>query len=315
MQKFGIDVSRWQGDFNFLAAKEREGVEFAILKAGGSDAGNYEDSKFESFYKSCKSIGLPVGAYYFGRDLTVVDARISANHFVSLLAGKQFEYPVYYDVEGDMITKTDSKTLTDIILAFVDVVEKAGYWVGIYSSASFFNSEMEDKRLSKYAHWAAAWSEKPTLTSGNDYGIWQFGGSRNCIRSTQINGQTVDQNFCYLDYPSMIKDKGLNGFKNGSPEPTPEPVPTPANDKTLYRVQIGSFVIYDNAVNRYKDAQSKGFSPIIKKVTQGLSEYFRVQIGAFEVKQNAEAMLKSAKDAGYLDAYITTEDGEDICVE
>ena len=47
-QKFGIDVSHWQGDFNFARAKSNEGVEFAILKAGGGDAGLYKDSKFEA---------------------------------------------------------------------------------------------------------------------------------------------------------------------------------------------------------------------------------------------------------------------------
>ena len=46
-QKFGIDVSHCQGDFNFARAKSNEGVEFAIIKAGGGDAGLYKDSKFE----------------------------------------------------------------------------------------------------------------------------------------------------------------------------------------------------------------------------------------------------------------------------
>ena len=45
-QKFGIDVSHWQGDFNFARAKSNEGVEFAIIKAGGGDAGLYKYSKF-----------------------------------------------------------------------------------------------------------------------------------------------------------------------------------------------------------------------------------------------------------------------------
>ena len=34
-KRFGIDVSHWQGDFNFAKAKNNEGVEFAIIKAGG----------------------------------------------------------------------------------------------------------------------------------------------------------------------------------------------------------------------------------------------------------------------------------------
>jgi len=219
--RFGIDVSHWQGDFDFAKAVKNDKVEFAILKIGGSDAGRYKDRKFDANYKKCKDINLPVGAYYFGHDMTVEAAKESAQHFISLLKNKQFEYPVYYDVEGDMITKLDKATLTDIVIAFCDEVEKAGYYIGVYSSASFFNSEMDDKRLSRFCHWAAAWSAKPSLTSGNPIQMWQFGGSRNCIRSTKINGQTVDQNFCYVDYPTIIKKVGLNGYKASASTPKP----------------------------------------------------------------------------------------------
>lgn len=66
-QKFGIDVSHWQGDFNFARAKSNEGVEFAILKAGGGDAGLYKDSKFEANYEKCEDCGLPKGAYFYGK--------------------------------------------------------------------------------------------------------------------------------------------------------------------------------------------------------------------------------------------------------
>lgn len=40
---FGIDTSRWQGNFDFKSAKNNEGVDFAIIKAGGADDGLYED--------------------------------------------------------------------------------------------------------------------------------------------------------------------------------------------------------------------------------------------------------------------------------
>ena len=44
---FGIDTSRWQGDFDFKGAKDNEGVDFAIIKAGGADDGLYEDREFQ----------------------------------------------------------------------------------------------------------------------------------------------------------------------------------------------------------------------------------------------------------------------------
>ena len=47
---YGVDVSRWQKgfDLNYAIA---EGFNYAIIKAGGADAGFYKDSQFENFYQ------------------------------------------------------------------------------------------------------------------------------------------------------------------------------------------------------------------------------------------------------------------------
>lgn len=158
-QKFGIDVSHWQGSFDFARAKSKEGVEFAVIKAGGADAGLYKDSQFEANYKKCEECGLPKGAYFYGNARSVADAKKEAEYFLSLLKGKRYEYPVFYDVEGSMITKNDRNTLTQIVKAFCSAVEAAGYWVGIYSSESFFKSEMNDGELTRYSHWVARWGK------------------------------------------------------------------------------------------------------------------------------------------------------------
>lgn len=221
MQTFGIDISRWQGDYNLALAKQ-EGVTFVIIKAGGSDvaSGRYVDSQFENNYKKCKELGLPCGAYYFGGDKTLEDAKASAEHFLRLLKDKQFEYPVYYDVEGTMVTSTNKTMLTNIVDAFCSTVEKAGYYTGIYSSLSFFNSNMIDSNLKRYTHWVACWSKnKPSLKSGAAVDLWQFGGETNVIRSNKIAGVTCDQDYAYVDFPTIIKNVGLNGFpKHINPE-------------------------------------------------------------------------------------------------
>lgn len=222
-QKFGIDVSHWQGDFNFARAKSNEGVEFAILKAGGGDAGLYKDSKFEANYEKCEDCGLPKGAYFYGNAKSVAEAKKEAEYFISILSGKKYEYPVFYDVEGKMITDNDRATLTEIVKAFCSTMEAAGYWVGIYSSESFFNSEMNDGELTRYSHWVARWGKsKPAPSSGAETQMWQFGGETNLIRSNQINGQTCNQDYCYVDYPTKIKAAGLNGYtKSQASEPAP----------------------------------------------------------------------------------------------
>lgn len=222
-QRFGIDVSHWQGDFDFVRAKNKEGVEFAILKAGGGDAGLYKDSKFESNYKKCEEAGLPVGAYFYGDARNVAQAKKEAEYFISILRGKKYEYPVFYDVEGKMITQNNKAGLTEIVKTFCQTLEGAGYWVGIYSSESFFNSEMNDGELTRYSHWVARWGKsKPAPNSGAETQIWQFGGETNLLRSNKINGQTCDQDYCYMDYPAKIKAAGLNGYtKSQASEPAP----------------------------------------------------------------------------------------------
>lgn len=216
IKRFGIDVSHWQGDFDFARAKSKEGVEFAILKAGGGDAGLYKDSKFEANYKKCEDCGLPKGAYFYGNAKSTAEAKKEAEYFISILSGKKYEYPVFYDVEGKMITDNDRATLTEIVMAFCFTMEAAGYWVGIYSSESFFYSEMNDGELTRYSHWVARWGKsKPAPTSGAETQMWQFGGETNLIRSNKINGQTCDQDYCYVDYPAKIKAAGLNGYSKG----------------------------------------------------------------------------------------------------
>ena len=218
-KQFGIDVSRWQGNFNFAQAKA-EGVQFAIIKAGGGDDGLYKDSKYETYYKAAKQNGLNVGAYYFGKAKTVERAAQEADHFISLLAGHQFEYPVYYDVEGDMLN-VGKDLLTQIIKTFCDKVEKAGYYSGFYTGAWALGNQMNDKDLLHFTHWVACWSKtKPKPKSGAVVGVWQFGGTTNPVRDNHIAGVVCDQDYCYQDFPSAIKSLGLNGFPKPGPTPT-----------------------------------------------------------------------------------------------
>ena len=213
MQKFGIDISKWQGDFDIQKAKNN-GVEFAILKIGGGDSVCYKDSQFENNYTKCENADMPKGCYFFGQALTKQKAVEEANYWLSLMKNHKFEYPVFYDVEAKMLS-LDKRTLTDNIKTVCEIIESNGYWVGIYSSASHFNSNVYDNELARYSHWVASWgTTKPVLLKGGATQMWQFGGETNKLRSNKINGQVVDQDYCFVDYPTLIKKNGLNGYKN-----------------------------------------------------------------------------------------------------
>lgn len=227
MKEFGIDVSRWQGDFNFRQAVS-EGVKFAIIKGGGGDSGLYVDSKFARNYTEAKRQGLPVGVYWFSKALTVADAEREADYFYTqVLQGRQFELPVYIDVEHKQQLAVGKRRLTDIVKAWCNRLEGRGFWVGVYSSQSFFASYMYDAELTRYAHWVACWASGCSYPHKDCFGMWQFGGETNKIRTNRVAGVVCDQNYMLTDYPSAVKAAGLNGFtksdQGAAAEPKPEP--------------------------------------------------------------------------------------------
>ena len=222
MQRFGIDISKWQKGFDFDKAKA-EGVEFIILRGAYS---NSKDSCFEDFYKSCKDKGIPVGVYHYSMAKSVMDAKKEAELMIGILKGKQFEYPIYLDVEDKTQAKLGKSVLTSIIKKYCDTLEDAGYYAGIYSTYSYLNSYTNISELCKYDKWIAQWNIR--CTSPIPYGMWQFGGETNKIRSNKIAGVTCDQDYAYFDYPLIIRNSGLNGFSKSDCTNTP-----PVQEKPL----------------------------------------------------------------------------------
>ena len=170
-----------------------------------------KDGQFETFYKQCKEKGIPVGVYHYSMAKSVMDAKKEAELMLSILKGKQFEYPIYIDVEDKTQAKLGKATLTAIIKTYCDTLEQAGYYVGIYSTYYFLRDYTNVSELNKYDKWIAQWASKCSCPI--PYGMWQFGGETNKIRSNKVAGVVCDQDYCYKDYPSIIKSAGFNGFE------------------------------------------------------------------------------------------------------
>lgn len=211
MEVFGIDISTWQKGMDLNQAKN-EGVNFAIIRGM---YGNAKDVHFESNYTKAKNAGLGVGCYQWGRAKNEAQAKEEARILIDYcLKGKQFEYPIYYDVEDSILINLSVEELTKVITAWAETLENAGYYVGIYMNQSAFNNEVKGEELAKkYSQWRARWTTKANKP---DCQMWQFGGETNYIRSNQIAGQTCDQDYAYVDFPTIIKNAGLNGFGKGT---------------------------------------------------------------------------------------------------
>ena len=211
MIKQGIDLSRWNIVTSFDDIK-KEGIDFVILRIGGSNGGFYKDPKFELYYKAAKKAGLKVGCYYdTGSDfITSPNGYIAAKHMIGLMKDHQFEFQVYADIES---TSTAYKfETTKAAITFCMTLEKAGYFAGIYASdISGFKDRLALTQLQgRFTLWVARYEHKPTYVK--DYAIWQKSSKG------QLKGMVsrVDLNECSVNFPSIIKKKHLNGFGGSS---------------------------------------------------------------------------------------------------
>ena len=207
--KKGIDISYCQPKVDW----QKVTADFCLIQIGGGAVRRQKDTMYESHYAGAKGRGIPVGAYWFTWARTVAEAEEEADICISLLKGKQFEYPIFLDLEQEAIYKTGKSNVSAIIRAFLSKVEKAGYWVGLYCNPDVLVHYCEADIPKRYSIWLAQWDvSAPTYPCG----IWQ-------PNTAQTAGfpEPVDQDVCYIDYESQIKAKGLNGY--GKPPKPPEP--------------------------------------------------------------------------------------------
>lgn len=215
-----IDVSTHNGSIDFKRVRAA-GIENVIIRCGFTGYGRShtlnKDARFEENYRKAKEAGLNVGAYYYAVALTEADADREAAFVLSLLKDKQFELPVYYDVEDVHDTRAagvlaqnmqglSRAQLTAIVNRFCDTLEKAGYFVGIYSGKYWFRDELDMSVLNRYTVWLAHWVAQTDYTG--PFALWQY------TDSGRVDGvaSNVDMNYMYQDFAPIIKRLGLNGF-------------------------------------------------------------------------------------------------------
>ena len=236
----GIDVSHWQDQIDWPSVKS-EGIEFVILKAGGSDSGFYTDKTFESKYEGAKSVGMHVGAYYFvgskctNRESGVADAK----RFLEIIKGKQFDMPVYIDFEAP--NASDVSGNTDACIGFCETMKEAGYYPGIYASdISGFKTRLDKTRLTSYTWWVARYGKEPEYAVEKK-DIWQY-TSKGTVKGIDSN---VDMNEAYAAFSSYITIHGLNGYSKSTPAPVKK-----SNDEIANEVIAGKWGVGEDRENR-----------------------------------------------------------------
>lgn len=249
MELKGLDISSYQKGISFDAIKNS--VNFLILRAGftgwGTGVSYNKDNCFENFYNQAKNRGIPVGAYWYSCANTYQKGVNEANYmYDNCLKGKQFEYPIYIDVEDTHHQVGNKIGVTQAIKGFCETLEAKGYYVGIYASdISGFQDKMNIGELNAYDKWVARYGSIPKYVSS--YGMWQSSSSG---RINGYNGN-LDTDVAYKDYPSIIKSNGLNGYTGSTVTPTPV---AKSNDEIANEVIAGVWGNGEDRKNRLTNA-------------------------------------------------------------
>lgn len=175
----GIDVSRWQGQIDWAQVKA-SGVQYAILKCGGSDDGQYTDRTFVYNYDQARANGIKVGVYYFvGKNFFTFDNAVDqAKHCLRILDGRELDLPVYVDIEAP--PTGNKQALTEAALAFMATIgNEGGYRYGVYGSdISGFKDRMNYEVFllnPDISIWCARYGSAPKYAT--KYDIWQSSSS------------------------------------------------------------------------------------------------------------------------------------------
>ena len=212
----GIDVSYCQGKVDWDKVKKSGFANFVLIRAGYGREYNQVDEQFERNYRECKRLGIPVGVYWFSYAMSVTEAEREAQVFLDTIKGKQFEYPIYMDLEVTEQFTLGKATCSAMVDAFLTKLEKAGYFAGLYCSTNYLDNYISDSVKRRYAIWVAQYNK--TCTYQNPYGIWQYNiagdEDYDFVGQGSIPGISgkCDMDYAYIDYPKIIKKAGLNGF-------------------------------------------------------------------------------------------------------
>ena len=244
----GIDVSQWQKDIDWAKVKN-SGVQFVIIRAGYGRSLSQKDPYFEKNYAGATKVGLKVGAYWYSYATSSSDAQQEAKTCIQAIKGKKFDFPIYFDLEEQSQFAKGRKFCDSLVEAFCGEMEKNGYFTGLYISRSPLQNYISSSVAKKYALWIAEYNSKCNYEG--DYGMWQHTSN---YRINGIQGN-VDHNYCYVNYPEIIKSVGLNGFtksdatikkSNSSSKSTTSSKTSTKNTNTLKKTTTTIYTVKPN---------------------------------------------------------------------
>lgn len=205
----GIDIAKWNPVTDYaLLAKQ---IDFAILKIINKQ--NSEDGLFSTHLNGCRANDIPVcGVYNYSYAETPSKAVVDATAVINALKRHNLYTVVWLDVEEEGIAKKLGKTLIDVIIAYKETIEAAGYKFGIYTGLYFYNTYIKPYiGITNIPMWIARYPSSSPMNINQDPPVskkppvsnmvaWQY-SSKGQIQGIKGN---VDLDLSYVTHDEMM---------------------------------------------------------------------------------------------------------------
>lgn len=212
-----IDVSRYQGTIDW-AQVAAAGYKGAMLKTVSTNPkmskrvdGLYIDPTFERNYHGARAAGLDVGVYYYtyATSEAMADAELALVR--EAVRGKELTMPVCVDVEENKIKKLSTLDLTNVVAYALEKVEAMGFYAQLYTYTGY-SYELDMKRL------AGRWDVWLSDTTGHTPAVGYHYNAHQHTSEGRVPGISgnVDLNVTELNYPRIIRKKGLTRLREGA---------------------------------------------------------------------------------------------------
>lgn len=215
-----IDVSSHQKEIDW--EKVKGNIDGAVIRAG------YGKNNIDAYWKrnvsECNRLGIPCGAFWFSYAYTAAMAQREAEYLIHAVEPYRMELPLAFDFEYDSViyaercgVKITKELATEMVYAFCETVERAGYFCLNYANPDFLSSYYDESVPERFGLWLAQYPKviKDLSKPPRKCLIWQWGGSN----IPGITTGKVDTNAVYQDLKAVIETAGINRLKPKEPEP------------------------------------------------------------------------------------------------
>lgn len=210
-----LDVSRWQGKIKMegWAQVKAAGYKGVMLRAVGSrNCVPYIDPTFEDNYSNAKAAGLDVGVYYYTNATSEELADRELAVLRKALVGKEMTMPVAVDLESPILAGMPYGDLSNLAAYHLEQIEKMGFYAQLYTYTSYANAHLDMARLAgRWDVWLADYTGKTPKVS------FKYTAHQHTSKGSVPGiSRTVDLNVTTLNYPKIIRKKGLTRLREGA---------------------------------------------------------------------------------------------------